>query len=78
MLKVGTVKPGVLQQVFLAQPFCGASGGDPHPGIPVHAAAGLPQLTQAEWLQVGADKLLPTFFESRCTAPAACGLDLIE
>src|SRR5205807_8002677 len=38
MLKVGTVKPGVSQQVFFAQPFVGAPGGVPHPGMPAQAA----------------------------------------
>ena len=60
MLKVGTVKPGVSQQVFFVQLFCGGSGGAPHPGMPAQAAAGLPQLTQAAWLQVGAESAAAT------------------
>src|SRR5882724_13406553 len=38
MLKVGTTKPGVSQQVFFAQPFVGAPGGVPQPGMPAQAA----------------------------------------
>ena len=60
MLKVGTVKPGVSQQVFFAQLFCGGPGGAPHPGMPAHAAAGLPQLMQAAWLQVGGESAAAT------------------
>ena len=46
-LKVGTMNPGVSQQVFLLQPFWGAPGGLPHPGIPAQAALGSPHLMQA-------------------------------
>lgn len=60
MLKVGTVKPGMLQQVFLAQPFCGAPGGVPQPGMPAQAAFGSPHEMQAEWLQVGAGSAAAT------------------
>jgi len=60
MLKVGTVKPGVSQQVFFAQPFVGAPGGVPQPGMPAQAAFGSPQLTQAAWLHVGAGSAAAT------------------
>ena len=55
MLKVGTTKPGLSQQVFVEQPFVGAPGGAPHPGMPAQAAVGSPQLTHAAWLHVGAE-----------------------
>ena len=55
MLKVGTTKPGVSQQVFFAQLFVGAPGGVPQPGMPAQAAVGSPQLTHAAWLHVGAE-----------------------
>src|SRR5262249_52742857 len=53
--KVGTMNPGVSQQVFRLQPFWGAPGGLPQPGMPVQAALGLPHLMQAVWLHVGGE-----------------------
>src|SRR2546430_16987203 len=59
-LKVGTRKPGVSQQVFLLQPFCGGSGGLPQPGIPAQAALGSPHLMQAVWLHAGGESATET------------------
>src|SRR5437867_7327028 len=59
-LKVGTMKPGVSQQVFLLQLFCGGPGGLPHPGMPAQAALGSPHLMQAAWPHVGGESAAAT------------------
>src|SRR5438128_554997 len=59
-LKVGTMNPGVSQQVFLLQPFCGGSGGLPQPGMPAQAALGSPHLMQAVWLHAGGESAAET------------------